>query len=269
MLVGFDAQEQNLLIAGPEGLERFPIQKNEVGSKSLAPTAPTGFHPIGSVGCVSADGKVCAFMSNSFVQVILTSTFVQQFRADAGGPPLSGLALSAEGDLVVGAATRGGVVKVWDGRSGELVRDLPAEGFSMVALSPDGRYLAIANQRECQLWDLNTWSIRTRWPREKGPPSRMTFSHDGRLFASDLSVRLVRLFDTATGQVLADLEPPNPWQVTGLCFNADDTKLAVCEGRDALHLWDLRVLRNELASLGLDWDLPSYPPASPSAPRSR
>lgn len=28
-----------------------------------------------------------------------------------------------------------------------------------------------------------------------------------------------------------------------------------------IHIWDLRAIREQLASMNLDWDLPPYPPA--------
>jgi hypothetical protein len=33
-----------------------------------------------------------------------------------------------------------------------------------------------------------------------------------------------------------------------------------------LGLWDLRRLRERLAALGLDWDLPAYPPSEHASP---
>src|SRR5438105_3316980 len=47
---------------------------------------------------------------------------------------------------------------------------------------------------------------------------------------------------------------------SSLAFNADGTQLAACESRDALRIWDLRQIREQLADMGLDWDLPPYPP---------
>ena len=30
----------------------------------------------------------------------------------------------------------------------------------------------------------------------------------------------------------------------------------------AIRVWDLRLIREQLAKMGLDWDMPSYPPKS-------
>ena len=33
----------------------------------------------------------------------------------------------------------------------------------------------------------------------------------------------------------------------------------------ALHVWDLRLIREQLAPMGLDWGAPAYPPPGPAA----
>ena len=48
-------------------------------------------------------------------------------------------------------------------------------------------------------------------------------------------------------------------------YTPDGTKLiATCASSKAIYVWDLRLLRQELADLGLDWDWPEFPP--PTAP---
>ena len=54
--------------------------------------------------------------------------------------------------------------------------------------------------------------------------------------------------------MLADLEPPDPRTlITWVSFNHDGSRLGVCEGTEAIRIWDLAVIRAELARLGLDW----------------
>src|SRR5581483_6445696 len=60
---------------------------------------------------------------------------------------------------------------------------------------------------------------------------------------------------------------PEATPLSPLCFTADGAQLLCAGGEtEALYLFDLRLLRQELAELGLDWDAPPYPPASPGAP---
>src|SRR5262249_62192022 len=47
------------------------------------------------------------------------------------------------------------------------------------------------------------------------------------------------------------------------CFSPDGSQLVTHAGKDgALHVWDLRLIRRQLEEMGLDWDLPPYPPPS-------
>jgi tetratricopeptide (TPR) repeat protein len=51
---------------------------------------------------------------------------------------------------------------------------------------------------------------------------------------------------------------------TWLGFTPDGTRLvAVSEDGKAIHVWDLRLIRQQLVELVLDWDEPPYPPAPP------
>jgi hypothetical protein len=38
-----------------------------------------------------------------------------------------------------------------------------------------------------------------------------------------------------------------------VAFNPDGTQLMACESSDALRVWDLRMIREKLADMGLDW----------------
>jgi hypothetical protein len=61
--------------------------------------------------------------------------------------------------------------------------------------------------------------------------------------------------------VLADLEPPDPKTlITSLSFNHDGSRLSVCEGIEAIRIWDLAIIRSHLAQLGLDWTVAAKAP---------
>ncbi len=56
------------------------------------------------------------------------------------------------------------------------------------------------------------------------------------------------------------LEDPN--QVFGASiFSSDSAALISSDNDRAIHVWDLRQIRAELAEMGLDWDAPGYPEA--------
>jgi Anaphase-promoting complex, cyclosome, subunit 3 len=59
------------------------------------------------------------------------------------------------------------------------------------------------------------------------------------------------------------LDDPNQDLCYAPVFSPDGTKLIVVNGGNGIHVWDLRLIRERLAELGLDWDAPVYPPADP------
>jgi tetratricopeptide (TPR) repeat protein len=71
----------------------------------------------------------------------------------------------------------------------------------------------------------------------------------------------VRLVDPGTGREFARL----PSAGGPFCFSPDGSQLVTYAGRDGgLHVWDLRLIRQQLKEMDLDWDLPSYPSPSES-----
>jgi hypothetical protein len=76
----------------------------------------------------------------------------------------------------------------------------------------------------------------------------------------------VQLIDPTTGRALATLQAPEPRQVSWLCFSPDGDRLAVATTGDHVQLWDLRLIRRQLAAMGLDWDQPPDPPAASRPP---
>ena len=67
---------------------------------------------------------------------------------------------------------------------------------------------------------------------------------------------LVRLFDLVTWKSLGLLQPPMPGAINALAFSPDGTQLVAACMRGRLRMWDLRAMREELATLNLDWALP-------------
>jgi WD40 repeat protein len=45
-------------------------------------------------------------------------------------------------------------------------------------------------------------------------------------------------------------------------FSPDGSQLAAAQANKQVQLWDLRLIRQELAQMNLDWDMPPYPPAA-------
>jgi tetratricopeptide (TPR) repeat protein len=90
----------------------------------------------------------------------------------------------------------------------------------------------------------------------------LTFSPDSKLLAVETGYGVVRLVDPDSGREYARLEDPNQDSVSqGMSFTPDGSQLVTTSNDSySVHVWDLRAIRTQLAKMGLDWDLPSYPP---------
>jgi len=70
----------------------------------------------------------------------------------------------------------------------------------------------------------------------------------------------IQLRDLVSGGVLAVLRAPFSDFDHELAFSPDDTQLAVAHNATReLVVLDLRLLREELAKMGMDWERPPYP----------
>jgi WD40 repeat protein len=160
---------------------------------------------------------------------------------------------------------------VWDARTGDSVKNLlPQEGWVQVGFSPDGRWLATRGNG-LRLWSVGSW--------QEGPSlggiagAAFAFSPTEQLLAMETGYGAVRLLDPDTGREYARLAEPDQVKVTWICFSPDGRELLTSgSGNEAwIRVWDLRSIRRQLAQRGLDWGLPSYPPAErpPDAPPVR
>jgi WD40 repeat protein len=183
-------------------------------------------------------------------------------RVLAGQPMVNRIAISPDGRWVATASWHNSLLRIWDARSGDLVRSASLPDRASVAFSPDGHWLAISSAN-FQLWQVGTWQLQ-------GPPEPAVdepvenfsaFSPDSRMIARSKGHE-IELLDVSTGKALATLESPGSSYVTRFQFSPDGTQLAVAQFDQQVRLWDLRLIREELAQMNLDWDLPPYPPAS-------
>ena len=78
----------------------------------------------------------------------------------------------------------------------------------------------------------------------------------------------ILLLETLTEKPLATLQPPGSPAVQKFQFSPDGARLAAVQNDDQVELWDLRLIRQELAQMHLDWDMPPYPPVT-NAPEAR
>lgn len=167
-LIGFDADSRNLILTGSEGLFRCPISESDAGEPRRLGEAilvstecadPTGPR----MGWVSADGRTCVIVGNNRGQVFRTDTFEKQAETDFQ-PGMRFGSINANGSMFASGAWHFGGVRVWDARTGELIKKLLAEEegentATTVAFTPDGRELVTATPSGYSFWESRTIQV--------------------------------------------------------------------------------------------------------------
>jgi len=141
------------------------------------------------------------------------------------------------------------------------VTNLPLGQNVAVAFSPQSRWLVTGAPEEYRFWKVGSWEPAQAVPREHAGDmyGTMVFSPDGGTLAlvrgrnADL-----KLMEAETGREWATLEAGEP-----RCFSPRGNWLVTSEADGLVRLWDLRRIRQQLATLKLDWDTPLGEPEPP------
>jgi WD40 repeat protein len=249
-----------LLTYGQDGLLRWPVCADPAAPGLLRIGPPRLLSLFGDAGNVSSsrDGRVIATAGLHQGALILHSD-----RLDAPIHLVHGdvwsVGVSPDGRFVATGCQHAAGVKIWDAATGKLLRDLfPQEIGCFAHFSPDGRWLSIGCGGDVRLLSVGSWQEERRI---KGAVNHV-FSPHCKLLAADTGQGAIRLIDPETGREFAQLEDPDLDRIGGFCFNPDGTQLIGCTGdSQSMHVWDLRAIGRQLAEIGLDWDVPPFPPA--------
>lgn len=165
------------------------------------------------------------------------------------------VAVSPDGLLVATAGGEGGV-RLYDARTGALLRAIGESGDRCVTFSPDGRTLTAAGfhmDKLVGLWDVQTGKrVRTFAGQSEWEADATAISPDGKLLASTGTDKQVLVWETATGKLRLALKD-QPARVTALAFSPDGSTIAG-GGDKAVRLWDVATgrVRRSLEGQG-DW----------------
>jgi WD40 repeat protein len=97
-------------------------------------------------------------------------------------------------------------VRIWDPRTGELVREFAAENIHgrPMALSPDGSVLATGG-KSVRLWGVRTGAKLRELSGHLKRTQSIAFSADGRLLVAGGSYGTTNVWDVATGRHMVTL----------------------------------------------------------------
>ena len=152
--------------------------------------------------------------------------------------------------LVTGG--RDGRVKIWDRRTGRILRTLPGHRglVSSLAFRPtDGRYLAsVGADPAVTLWDVTTGRevFRRKGPLGDyytGMAYAVAFSPDGRLLVAGSEDGGAIIWDAADGTEVRRLPEQREGTTTCVAFSPDGRLLATATWAGVLRLWDALTYR--------------------------
>jgi serine/threonine protein kinase/WD40 repeat protein len=254
--------EETLLTRGGKGLFR----------RSIHFTPLTGEFEIGPPMKLPVPGNFSGFATSRDGQVLAATQGkgAVVWHRDLPGPleelgnhlDVRAVAVSPDGKWVLtGRYSHPGGIKVWSSQTGkcEFVRDLPCN-HTWAVFSPDGKRLltygvsshGMADARAIRRWEVGSW-VESPFP-ENLVGRAPAFSPDGKFVVLETRLGIARLIDAETGREYARFEDPNQDRAADYAFTPDGTKL-VCATVDAfsVHVWDLQMIRRQLAEMGLDW----------------
>ncbi len=288
----FHSDGQSLISSGEWGLYRWPIRSApEDGPDAIRVGPPELLRETAGQDWNRAiwlpDHRTLALIDNPGARVWLIDSrhphpaWSRATALDSGeNRRMRDVAASPDGRwLAVGGWKEAGV-RVWDLRRGRLERSLRPDDTAgdpsfFVAFSPDGRWLVSSTFVDLHpvsyhFWHVGTWEpgqpiVQEQSGRVFRPPA---FTSDGRLMALAIAPDQVLLADATTGWELARLTTLQSVTPTPLVFSRDGTKLVATTVQKTVLVWDLRMIRDQLAPMGLDWDAPPYPLASTASEAS-
>jgi serine/threonine protein kinase/WD40 repeat protein len=257
-VVSFSRDGRELITSGYDGLVRWPIEQDSasqtmrIGPPHVVPLPITDIHAT-----FSLDGRtvgVSSVPSNKGMIVDLDGEAVT--RTLEPHEMMTSLALTCDGQWAASYGWHSHSVKVWNARTGELVKEFELGNTAVARFSPDDKQLIISRYSDFSFYEVGSWQLVRTVPREFCPyPGHIAFSPDGSVMALELFPAVISLVDVATGRTLARLEDPHRDRSRWMDFTPDGTRLVVVSTyARAIHVWELGMIRDNLADLGLDWE---------------
>lgn len=140
---------------------------------------------------------------------------------------LTDISISAGKDQAVTGGFDGS--KVWDLKSGSLIFELDRDHADLeVAYSPDGRFIATADDSTIRIWDSGTGILRRTLSGHAGLLGFSWFDEKDRILSWGTD-RTARIWDTSRGSCLAVLSGHPGW-VNNAIF-VSDNRIATSSGR--------------------------------------
>jgi WD40 repeat protein len=160
------------------------------------------------INCIAIAPDDRFIATTSFKQVEIWNRQGKVVRTLAGHQArVEFVAWSKDGRSIFSASVDG-CFRVWNGETGECVREVLGKDLWLqsAAVSPSGRFAALAGVGEIQLWNIETGKRLMRWTEMKGA-IRVAFSRDSEIIFAGDEEGCVRLFTVPGGREANEKRP--------------------------------------------------------------
>jgi signal transduction histidine kinase/Tol biopolymer transport system component len=259
--VVFDAQRKLLISSGQDGVLSWSMDALADCSGNNPPAPEKVASGSFQRACMDINGEALAYVGGSHVYL---SNPRQVLNAMYG---MSFVSISPDSRWIAAAAWYGNGGRLWERSTGKVVRDFEKGRSVGVKFTPDSKELIVCAVEDFSFWNVETGQRGRSIPRRNtgGMFGMLAYSADG-VLACAHSRTDVQLLEANSHSVLAQLQTPNPQAIADLTFNSAGNHLAVATATPFLQLWDVKLMRQQLAALGLDWGQPVPVPALSTRP---
>ncbi|WP_405066683.1 winged helix-turn-helix domain-containing protein [Kribbella sp. NBC_01510] len=215
-----------------------------IASRPVAGSRVSDFHYAGRDGSRLAIGQVSGVAtlldSNTLEEVGTPVQLNGSINWLSAGPDGHTAAVLTGDTIADGVKTTGWALL--DLEAGEVIRSgrLSLADPEVVALSPDGRHIAVTSaQGEVLVLDTAAGAAPGRPVKVKRGANSLAFSADGSLLVAP-GEGTVNLYDGSTGAPLGSVVVPNRTTVTA-DFRPDGHTVVIASYDDAIYTWDTRL----------------------------
>lgn len=135
--------------------------------------------------------------------------------------------------------TSEGGIKMWEMRSGKLIREFADSGYdSNIAISPDGKRILTAKFKDLRIWDVEM-GVLIKELSGHGTIETVAFSPDGRYALSGCRDNTVRLWNVEKGQEIRTFTGHKEW-INAVVFSPDGRYALSGSSDNTLRLWDVQ-----------------------------
>ena len=170
------------------------------------------------------------------------------------------VALSPDSKWVATSGWHTKQVRLWNAETSKLVHEWPLHQAT-IQFTPDGRTLIVGQGDEFGFYDVHSGELLFRMRRDVTLyPGHVTFSPAMNLMAMEMAPGTIHLKEIASGKTVAKLVDPHGDRTSWMGFNADGSQLiVVAHYFKAIHVWNLRAIRERLKKMNMDWNWPAFP----------